>query len=50
MGKGGLTGEAGHVDAVGAADERDYAMGGGGRGEEGEEEDLVGMHLDWVGG
>ena len=40
------TGETGHVDAVGASDEGDYAMGGGRGGEEGEEEDLVGMHFD----
>lgn len=46
VGRGGLTREAGHVDAVGAADEGDYAMGGGGSGEEGKEEDLVGMHFD----
>lgn len=49
-GAGTLTGQAGHVDAVGAADEGDDAVGGGRGGEEGEEEDVLGVHFGWVGG
>jgi hypothetical protein len=45
-----LTCEAGHVDAVGAADESDDAVGGSRAGEEGEEEEILGVHFGWVGG